>query len=83
MTASDSPRVPCRAVPVPPFGVVPGPHRSSPPLFLRRSPPLATVTIYYENGTSKTIENVSDEQTIYYENLPFTNSDVTRVETKL
>lgn len=44
---------------------------------------MATVTIYYENGTSKTIENVSDEQTIYYENLPFTNSDVERVETKL
>lgn len=44
---------------------------------------MATVTIYYENGTTQTINNVDDEQTIYYENLPFTNSDVERVETKL
>lgn len=44
---------------------------------------MATVTIYYENGTSKTINNVDDDMALYYENLPFTDSDVSRVETKL
>lgn len=44
---------------------------------------MATVTIYYENGRVETINNVDDDATIYYENLPFTNSDVERVETKL
>lgn len=44
---------------------------------------MATVTIYRTDGSTETITGVDDEMTIYYENLPFTNSDVSRVETKL
>lgn len=44
---------------------------------------MATVTIYYENGRVETINNVDDDATIHYENLPFSDGDVERVETKL
>jgi hypothetical protein len=44
---------------------------------------MATITIYYKNGRVETINNVDDDATIHYENLPFSDGDVERVETKL
>lgn len=40
-----------------------------------------TVTIYYKNGTTKTLR-VSEDSAIYYENLPFSDTDVDRVDVK-
>jgi hypothetical protein len=40
-----------------------------------------TVTIYYKNGSSKTLR-VSEKSAIYYENLPFTDTDVERVNVR-
>lgn len=40
-----------------------------------------TVTIYYKNGASKTLR-VAEDRAIYYENLPFSDTDVDRVDVK-
>lgn len=40
-----------------------------------------TVAIYYKNGASKTLR-VSEDAAIYYENLPFEETDVDRVNVK-
>ena len=44
---------------------------------------MATVTIYRANGSSETITNVDDDSTVYYENLPFSDTDVVRVDVRL
>lgn len=44
-------------------------------------PATVTVTIYYKNGSSKTLR-VSEDAAIYYENLAFSDTDVDRVDVK-
>ena len=40
-----------------------------------------TVTIHYANGSQKTLR-VPEDAAIYYENLPFNNTDVVRVDVR-
>ena len=44
---------------------------------------MATVTIYRTDGSSETVTNVDEDFTYYYEQLPFTDSGVSRVDVRL
>lgn len=43
---------------------------------------MATVTIYRTDGTQETIHNVDEDFTYYYEQLPFSDTNVNRVDVK-
>lgn len=44
---------------------------------------MATVTIYRTDGTVETVSGVEPDSTIYYENLPFSDTNVERVDVRL
>jgi len=58
-------------------GGPPGPHPTS------EERPVATVTIHRTDGSSETVPNVDEDLTIYYENLPFSDGTVERVDVRL